>query len=142
MASGSTNLIRLHVVSAADVKEVGARVPTRASRAPLDSQETIVLMSQEILSLAIFQPLPGHEDASLATMRDLIAALAAGGYSRDVLYRDAKSPDEYVLLRHWKSEETRRAALEDPNVLRCWARLAQEIRTVRIYETLEEAWGQ
>jgi quinol monooxygenase YgiN len=99
-------------------------------------------MSQEILSLAIFQPLPGHEDASLATMRDLIAALAAGGYSRDVLYRDAKSPDEYVLLRHWKSEETRRAALEDPNVLRCWARLAQEIRTVRIYETLEEAWGQ
>ena len=31
MASGSTNLIRLHVVSAADVKEVGARVPTRAS---------------------------------------------------------------------------------------------------------------
>jgi len=99
-------------------------------------------MSQEILSLAIFQPLPGHEDASLATMRDLIAALAAGGYSRDVLYRDAKSPDEYVLLRHWKSEETRRAALEDPNVLRCWARLAQEIRTVRIYETLEEAWEQ
>jgi len=99
-------------------------------------------MSQEILSLAIFQPLPGHEDASLATMLDLIAALAAGGYSRDVLYRDAKSPDEYVLLRHWKSEETRRAALEDPNVLRCWARLAQEIRTVRIYETLEEAWGQ
>ena len=99
-------------------------------------------MSQEILSLAIFQPLPGHEDASLATMRDLIAALAAGGYSRDVLYRDAKSPDEYVLLRHWKSEETRRAALEDPNVLRCWARLAEEIRTVRIYETLEEAWGQ
>jgi len=99
-------------------------------------------MSQEILSLAIFQPLPGHEEASLATMHDLIAALAAGGYSRDVLYRDAKSPGEFVLLRHWASEETRRAALEDPNVLRCWARLAQEIRTVRIYETLQEAWGK
>jgi antibiotic biosynthesis monooxygenase len=101
-----------------------------------------VFMSQEILSIAIFQPLPGHEEASLATMRDLIAALAAGGYSRDVLYRDAKSLDEYVLLRYWKSEETRRAALEDSDVLRCWARLAQEIRTVRIYETLEEAWGR
>jgi quinol monooxygenase YgiN len=99
-------------------------------------------MSQEILSIAIFQPLPGHEDASLATMRDLIAALSAGGYSRDVLYRDAKSPDEYVLLRYWKSEEARRSALEDPGVLRCWARLAHEIRTVKIYETLEEAWGQ
>jgi hypothetical protein len=45
------------------------------------------------------------------------------------------------LLRHWKSEESRRAALEDPEVLRCWAKLAHEIRTVKIYETLEEALG-
>jgi hypothetical protein len=88
-------------------------------------------MSQEILSVAIFQPLPGHEQASLATMRALIAALSAGGYSRDLLYRDAKSDD--------KSEAARRAALEDPEVLRCWAKLAHEIRTVKIYETLEEA---
>jgi heme-degrading monooxygenase HmoA len=72
-------------------------------------------------------------------MRALIAALAAGGYSRDLLYRDAKARDEYILLRYWKSEEARRAALEDPEVLRCWAKLAQEIRTIRIYETLEEA---
>jgi hypothetical protein len=56
-----------------------------------------------------------------------------------VLYRDAKSGDEYILLRYWKSEEARRAALEDPEVLRCWAKLAQEIRTVNVYETLEEA---
>jgi hypothetical protein len=95
-------------------------------------------MSQEILSIAIFEPLPGHEEASLATMRALIAALSAGGYSRDVLYRDSKSSD-HILLRHWKSEEGRRAALEDPEVLRCWAKLAHEIRTVKIYETLEEA---
>jgi heme-degrading monooxygenase HmoA len=98
-------------------------------------------MSQEILSVAIFQPLPGHEEAALTTMRALIAALSAGGYSRDMLYRNAKSRDEYVLLRYWKSEEARRAALEDPEVLRCWAKLAHEIRTVRIYETLEEALG-
>jgi hypothetical protein len=98
-------------------------------------------MSQEILSVAIFQPLPGHEEASLNTMRALIAALSAGGYSRDLLYRDAKSRDEYILLRYWKSEEARRGALEDPEVLRCWAKLAQEIRTVRIYEKLEEALG-
>ena len=99
-------------------------------------------MSQEILSIAIFQPVPGHEAASLITMRDLIAALTAGGYSRDLLYRDAKSDNEFVLLRYWKSEEARRAALEDPEVLRCWAKLAHEIRTVRVYETLEEALGQ
>jgi len=99
-------------------------------------------MSQEILSIAIFRPLPGHEEASLTTIRDLIAALAAGGYSRDVLYRDAKSDHEYILLRYWKSEEARRSALEDSNVLRCWARLAHEIRTIKIYETLQEAWGE
>ena len=96
-------------------------------------------MSQEILSVAIFQPLSGYEEASLLTMRALIAALSAGGFSRDFLYRDTKSRDEYVLLRYWKSEEARRAALEDPEVLRCWAKLSHEIRTVKIYETLEEA---
>jgi len=94
---------------------------------------------REILSGAIFQPLPGHEEASLVTMRALIAALSSGGYSRDLLYRDARARDEYILLRYWKSESARRAALEDPEVLRCWAKLAHEIRTVKIYETLEEA---
>jgi len=95
-------------------------------------------MPREILSVAIFQLLPGQEEAALATMRALIAALSAGGYSRDLLYRDGKSDSEYVLLRYWKSESARRAALEDPEVLRCWAKLAHEIRTVAIYETLEE----
>lgn len=93
-------------------------------------------MSHEILSVAIYQPLPGFEEASLSTMRELIAALAAGGYSRDVLYHGGKS--HYLLFRYWKSEESRRAALEDPAVLRCWAKLAQEIETVKVYEKLEE----
>jgi quinol monooxygenase YgiN len=100
-------------------------------------------MTQEILhelpSVAIFQVLPGHEEGALLTMRALIAALSAGQYSRDLLYRDAKSRDEYILLRYWKSEAARRAALEDPEVLRCWAKLAEEIRTVKVYETLEDA---
>jgi quinol monooxygenase YgiN len=117
--------------------------PTCRETNRLDKRETIVLMSQEasneILSIAIFQPLPGHEEASLTTMRALIAALASGGYSRDLLYRDAKSHNEYILLRYWKSEAARRAALEDPEVLRCWAKLSHEIRTLKIYETLEEA---
>jgi quinol monooxygenase YgiN len=86
--------------------------------------------------------LAGHEEAALATMRALMAALSAGGYSRDVLYRDAKARDQYVLLRHWKFEAARRAALEDPEVLRCWAKLAHEIRTLKIYETLEEVLGR
>ena len=94
-------------------------------------------MAEEILSIAVYEPLPGCEEASLATMQDLIAALAKGGYSRDLLYRDAKPAGEYVLLRYWKSEAARRDALEDPEVLRCWAKLAQEIRTVKVFETLE-----
>jgi len=95
-------------------------------------------MAEEILSIAVYEPLPGSEAASLATIGDLVAALSKGGYSRDLLYRDAKPSGEYILLRYWKSEAARRAALEDPEVLRCWAKLAQEIRTVKVFETLEE----
>jgi quinol monooxygenase YgiN len=95
-------------------------------------------MTDEILSLAIFEPLPGNEEAVIATMRSLRAALAKNGYSRDLLYRNAKSQNEFILLRYWKSDEARRAALEDPEVLRCWAELSQQIRTVRVYENLED----
>ena len=93
-------------------------------------------MSQEILSVAIYEPLPGKEDASLATIRDLFAALSAGGYSRDRLYRDGKS--HYIVVRYWKSEEARREALEDAEVLRCYARLSHEITILKIYEHLHE----
>jgi len=95
-------------------------------------------MSQEILSIAIFEPVAGSEEAALASLKDLTEALARGGYSRDSLYRDEKSHNQYVLLRYWKSEVARRAALEDPEVLRCWARLAHEVRIVKVLETLEE----
>jgi len=95
-------------------------------------------MPEEILSLAIFEPLPGNEEAVLATMQALMAALAKHGYSRDLLYRDGKSKREFILVRYWKSEEARRAALEDPEVLRYWAELSHEIRTIKVFESLEE----
>ncbi len=90
----------------------------------------------EVFSIAIYEALPGMEEKSLATIRELMRILSARGYSRDQLYRDAQS--QYVLLRHWKSEDAKRDALEDQEALRCWARLAQEIRIIKIYETLEE----
>jgi hypothetical protein len=93
-------------------------------------------MENEVLSVAIYQTLPGKEEDSLATMRDLFAALAAGGYSRDRLYRDGKS--HYIAVRYWKSEEARRSAQEDPAVQRCWARLAEQIEIVKVYERLED----
>ena len=93
-------------------------------------------MAQKILSLAIYEPVPDQEQASLATMRDLVAVLAARGYSRDVLYRDGAG--HYVLFRWWASEAMRQAAHEDAEVLRCWAKLGNEIRVIKVYETLDE----
>jgi hypothetical protein len=93
-------------------------------------------MSQEILSVAVFVPLEGQEKNALATVRDLSAVLAQGGYSRDLLYRGPEG--EYVLVRFWKSDELRRAALEDPEAQRRWAKLAHEIKIVKVYESLEE----
>jgi hypothetical protein len=76
------------------------------------------------------------EAASLATLRELSAIVAAKGYGRDLLYRDPEL--HYVFLRYWKSEQARRAAQEDPDMLRCWARLGNEIQIVKVYETLTE----
>jgi|SRR5579864_2067427 len=91
-------------------------------------------MPKEILSVAIYEPLPEMESASLATMGKLMALLAAKGYSRDLLYRN--SEHQFVLLRYWKSEEARQAAQEDPEVHRHWALLGNQIRIVKVYETL------
>jgi hypothetical protein len=92
-------------------------------------------MSQEYLSVAIWDPLPGMEAASLATIRELGAIIAKNGYGRDLLYRSGKS---YVLLRYWNSEQARLTAQEDPEMLRCWARLGNEIQIFKVYEKLEE----
>jgi hypothetical protein len=93
-------------------------------------------MSQEFLSLAIWEPLPGMEAASLATIRELNAIVSSKGYGRDLLYRSGES--HYVLLRYWNSEQARRSAQEDPELLRCWARLGNEIQILKVYEKLEE----
>jgi hypothetical protein len=93
-------------------------------------------MPQEILSVAIWKPVPDMEAASLATVRELTSIVTAKGYGRDLLYRDREG--YYVFLRYWKSEETRHAAQEDPAMLRWWAKLGNEIEIVRVYETLSE----
>ena len=92
-------------------------------------------MSQEYLSVAIWEPLPGMEAASLATIRELNTLISSKGYGRDLLYR---SGSHYVLLRYWNSDDARRTAHEDPEMLRCWARLGNEIQILKVYEKLEE----
>ena len=93
-------------------------------------------MSQEFLSLAIWEPLPGMEEASLSTIRELNAIVLKKAYGRDLLYQAGDS--HYVLLRYWNSEQARSSAQEDPEVLRCWARLGNEIKILKVYEKLEE----
>lgn len=93
-------------------------------------------MSQEILSVAVWEPIPEMETASLETLRELSSIVARKEYGRDFLYRDRDH--HYVFLRYWKSEDARRSALEDPDMLRCWAKLGNEIQIVKVYETLTE----
>ena len=93
-------------------------------------------MAEEILSIAIWEPVPGHETAALETFHELTSIVAKKGYGRDRLYRDREH--HYVFLRYWKSEDARRQAQEDPDMLRCWARLGNEIQIVKVYETLTE----
>ena len=93
-------------------------------------------MSQEYLSIAIWEPLPGMEVASLATMGEPGMIVSNKGYGRDLLYRGGDS--HYLLLRYWNSEQARSTAQEDPEILRCWARLGNEIKILKVYEKLEE----
>ena len=93
-------------------------------------------MAQEILSLAIWEPIPNLESAALETFHELTSIVARKGYGCDLLYRDGEH--HYVFLRYWKSEEARRWALEDGDMLRCWAKLSNEIQIVKVYETLSQ----
>jgi len=92
--------------------------------------------SREILSVAIFEPVAGEESNALATMREIMSALANKGLSRDFLYRTSADSHEYILFRYWKSEESRRTAQEDPEIQRGWAKLAHEVRILKVYESL------
>ncbi|MGA8439722.1 MAG: hypothetical protein WB762_16980 [Candidatus Sulfotelmatobacter sp.] len=74
--------------------------------------------------------------AALKTMRELNAIVSRKQYGRDLLYRAGEA--NYLLLRYWNSEQARSAALEDPEILRCWARLGNEIKILKVYEKLEE----
>jgi hypothetical protein len=93
-------------------------------------------MPQEILSVAIWEPLPEMETEALDTFQELTNIVASKDYGRDLLYRDRER--HYVFLRYWKSEEARRSAQEDPDMLRCWAKLGNQIQIVKVYETLSE----
>jgi hypothetical protein len=94
-------------------------------------------MSQEILSVAVFESAEGKDKDAIMTLRELARILSEKGYSRDLLYCE-KTTNRYILVRYWTSAATRREAQEDPGALRCWARLADQINIIKVYEALEE----
>jgi hypothetical protein len=94
-------------------------------------------MSEEILSVAVFEPVEGRLEDALSVLRELAAVLSGRGFSRDSLYCE-RATNRYILVRFWASAAARREAQEDPAALRCWARLADQINIVRVYESLEE----
>ena len=88
--------------------------------------------------MAVFEPQAGKETECLAAVRELATILATKQYSRDHLFRDGTEANRYVLARYWASDAARRQALEDPAALRCWARMAELINIIKVYELLEE----
>jgi len=94
-------------------------------------------MSEEILSVAVFEAVEGKDKDALGTLRELAHELSERGYSRDQLYCE-KTTNRYILVRYWKSAASRREAQEDPAALRCWARLADQINIIKVYEILDE----
>ena len=95
-------------------------------------------MPTEVLSIAVFEPYPGEEEACLATLRELIGILASRNYSQDFIYRDRVEPDSFVLVRRWTSDAARREAQEDPAAQKCWARLGHQMTILKVYESLDE----
>ncbi len=94
-------------------------------------------MSDEIVSLAIIEALPGKEEELISTLRELYTMMHAKGYCRDSLRRDAARPDHFFHTRYWKSEETRAEAQHDPEVHRYWQQLPELCTIPVVYESLE-----
>jgi len=97
-----------------------------------------------ILAIAIVRPYPGKDEEVLAVLRDLYSILTRKGYSRDELYRDAND-QRFFNLRHWRTEESRRQAYDDPDVQQCWLKLSQICEVEQVFEKLHavnEEWNK
>ena len=94
-------------------------------------------MTEEVVSVAILEALPGKEEELLAMLREFYAMMHAKGYSSDLLYRDGARPDRFFHLRRWTSVEHRGEAQIDPDVHRYWQRLPDLCIIPTVYEDLE-----
>ena len=95
-------------------------------------------MREEIFAIAVVKPEEGHDQEVMDILRDLYAVMTRHNYSRNTVYRDRKDPSRLINFRYWTSEEARAHAQEDPEVLRCWARLGQVAKVEFVMEHLDE----
>jgi len=94
-------------------------------------------MSEEVISVAVLEALPGKETELVAMLCELYTMMNRKGYCRDVLYCDAGRPDRLFHVRRWKSPEQRSEAQIDPDVHRYWQRLPDLCTIPTVYEDLE-----
>ncbi len=94
-------------------------------------------MSEEILALAIVEPVPGKEQQLVAHLHELYSLLQRKGYSRDILYHDPGRPSSFVHLRYWKSAAARAEAQHDPEVHKYWQGLPELCTINTVYEDLQ-----
>jgi quinol monooxygenase YgiN len=97
-------------------------------------------MSDEIVSLAILEALPGKEEELLAVLREFYTLMRAKGYSHDSLHRDSERLDRYVHLRRWASSEIRSEAQIDPEVHRYWQKLPELCNIPLVFESLQNVF--
>jgi quinol monooxygenase YgiN len=94
-------------------------------------------MTNEVVSVAILEALPGKDDELLTLLRELYTMMRAKGYCSDWLYRDTDRPHRFIHLRRWKSGELRSEAQTDPDVHRYWQQLPELCVIPTVYENLE-----
>jgi hypothetical protein len=94
-------------------------------------------MSEEVVSVAVLEALPGKEADLVATLREFYTMMHAKGYCSDALYCDEGRPDRLFHVRRWKSAEMRGEAQIDPDVHRYWQQLPELCTIPTVYEDLE-----
>ena len=98
--------------------------------------------TSEIMALAIVDAFDGKDEECLQLLHEFYAVLRRKQYSRDRLYRDRKDPRRFVNLRHWRSEEARKDAQDDPDVHSFWRRLSEIAKVTQVIERLEDVTPQ
>ena len=94
-------------------------------------------MSEEVVSVAILEALPGKEEELVALLREFYTMVHAKGYCTDKLYCEGGRPDRLFHVRRWKSAQLRSEAQIDPDVHRYWQRLPDLCVIPTVYEDLE-----